>query len=112
MLVTKFCGPGNFSYPKRFVFFPRIDDCCEIHDSCEIFVKPGDTNYGVLNNNKYTISDCICDNTFFTCLQRINGWIASGYEHGFKWMVPNCMQKIPNTEIYQLVPHSLPFQNS
>lgn len=99
------------SFNSIHTLVAKFDAYFEAHDGCMIYVLSGEKNYAEFNNFKYTISDCICDNAFFTCLQQINGWFVSGYEYGFKWMVSECMQKASNKDVYQLVSNPPLFGN-
>lgn len=53
---TKWCGKGNISSGLNDLGELRdVDTCCMKHDNCPMFIKPGDSKYGITNNGVYPL---------------------------------------------------------
>ncbi|XP_076346189.1 phospholipase A2-like [Tachypleus tridentatus] len=70
---TKWCGPGNTSEDFNDLGEKRETDiCCRDHDTCDDFMKSGETKYGLTNNALTTRLNCQCDEDFKACLMKVN----------------------------------------
>ncbi|XP_001844170.2 uncharacterized protein LOC6033765 [Culex quinquefasciatus] len=102
-LLTKFCGPGNWSINGEVTqnpYFTQIDQCCKSHDECpDTVVERSDyENYPGLEQKTpwFTRLRCSCDAQFFTCLRDVStffayavAWIYSKVQaHCFEYEYP------------------------
>ncbi|XP_059144382.1 uncharacterized protein LOC131931556 isoform X2 [Physella acuta] len=69
---TKWCGHGNLaSNVSDIGYYNLTDVCCREHDHCDEYILPGETKFGVHNDQQYTICSCACDKKFRKCLQKV-----------------------------------------
>ncbi|TKR66829.1 hypothetical protein L596_023065 [Steinernema carpocapsae] len=66
---TQWCGSGHKADHAHHTT-SETDMCCRQHDSCPMFIKPGELKYGTRNYLPYTVSYCKCDLRFYSCLKR------------------------------------------
>uniref|UniRef100_A0A224XEW7 Putative Phospholipase A2 n=1 Tax=Megacormus gertschi TaxID=1843536 RepID=A0A224XEW7_9SCOR len=81
---TKWCGAGNIAKNYEDLgIFDNVDRCCRDHDHCEN-IPSGGTKYGLMNEGKYTLMRCKCEDALKKCLDSIPGIGAAVGVAGFK----------------------------
>ncbi|XP_058788807.1 phospholipase A2 hemilipin-like [Phymastichus coffea] len=94
---TKWCGLGNIANGFHDLGkLHNVDRCCRSHDFCPIKVLKKDQRYNLTNTAFYTKSHCLCDETFYDCLKKDNGWSAIFIGNiYFNAASPNCIKGVP-----------------
>lgn len=93
---TLWCGDGHVAQARSgdLGLFFFTDTCCRQHDACKIYIRAGDTKYGLTNTGLFTRSHCSCDKQFRECLQKtkslVSGQIGLTY---FNVLGPQCFRK-------------------
>ncbi|UXI21066.1 hypothetical protein NH340_JMT07009 [Sarcoptes scabiei] len=86
---TKWCGFGDMA--NEYWDLGRmnnVDICCREHDHCPIRLASNESNYGLRNRFKSTVSLCECDRMFFDCLEQSK----SIYGQQIKWIYFNLLR--------------------
>ncbi|KAL3856666.1 hypothetical protein ACJMK2_011394 [Sinanodonta woodiana] len=69
---TNWCGAGDVAKnASDYGTSVETDKCCQVHDSCEIFITARDTKYGLKNTALYTVSGCDCDQRLLDCMVNV-----------------------------------------
>ncbi|XP_028157047.1 uncharacterized protein LOC114350435 isoform X1 [Ostrinia furnacalis] len=93
---TVWCGDGHSATARsgELGLFFFTDTCCRQHDACKIYIKAGDTKYGLTNTGLFTRSHCSCDMQFRECLRRTNSLVSAqiGLTY-FNVLGPQCFRK-------------------
>ncbi|XP_075985271.1 uncharacterized protein LOC142982585 isoform X2 [Anticarsia gemmatalis] len=93
---TVWCGDGRSATARSsdLGLFFFTDTCCRQHDACKIYIKAGETKYGLTNTGLFTRSHCSCDAKFRECLRRTNSLVSAqiGLTY-FNVLGPQCFRK-------------------
>ncbi|XP_021190919.3 uncharacterized protein LOC110376678 [Helicoverpa armigera] len=76
---TVWCGDGRSATARSsdLGLFFFTDTCCRQHDACKLYIKAGETKYGLTNTGLFTRSHCSCDAKFRECLRRTNSLVSA-----------------------------------
>ncbi|CAH0597070.1 unnamed protein product [Chrysodeixis includens] len=76
---TVWCGDGRSATARSsdLGLFFFTDTCCRQHDACKLYIKAGETKYGLTNTGLFTRSHCSCDTKFRECLHRTNSLVSA-----------------------------------
>ncbi|XP_065658373.1 phospholipase A2 phaiodactylipin-like [Hydra vulgaris] len=75
LIGTRYCGHGNNSKSDdERGFLNELDECCYEHDKCKLSIEAGKFRWGLHNTKDYTISDCKCDDKFYSCLKDVESF--------------------------------------
>ncbi|XP_037932207.1 acidic phospholipase A2 PA4-like [Teleopsis dalmanni] len=71
---TRWCGRGNTANGTYNVIggASLADKCCRRHDHCPTYISAMSNRYELFNYRPYTLSSCMCDRRFRTCLKMAN----------------------------------------
>nr|BAM20352.1 simila to CG3009 [Papilio polytes] len=93
---TVWCGDGHAAAARsgELGLFFFTDTCCRQHDACKIYIRAGETKYGLTNTGLFTRSHCSCDMKFRDCLRRTNSLVSAqiGLTY-FNVLGPQCFRK-------------------
>ncbi|XP_045540446.1 uncharacterized protein LOC106716425 [Papilio machaon] len=93
---TVWCGDGHSAAARsgELGLFFFTDTCCRQHDACKIYIRAGETKYGLTNTGLFTRSHCSCDMKFRDCLRRTNSLVSAqiGLTY-FNVLGPQCFRK-------------------
>lgn len=93
---TVWCGDGRSATARSsdLGLFFFTDTCCRQHDACKIYIKAGETKYGLTNTGLFTRSHCSCDIKFRECLRKTNSLVSAqiGLTY-FNVLGPQCFRK-------------------
>ncbi|CAH2056953.1 unnamed protein product, partial [Iphiclides podalirius] len=92
---TVWCGDGHSTARSgELGLFFFTDTCCRQHDACKIYIRAGETKYGLTNTGLFTRSHCSCDARFRDCLRRTNSLVSAqiGLTY-FNVLGPQCFRK-------------------
>ncbi|KAL0861223.1 hypothetical protein ABMA27_008790 [Loxostege sticticalis] len=93
---TVWCGDGHSATARsgELGLFFFTDTCCRQHDACKIYIRAGETKYGLTNTGLFTRSHCSCDAKFRECLRRTNSLVSAqiGLTY-FNVLGPQCFRK-------------------
>ncbi|CAB3229271.1 unnamed protein product [Arctia plantaginis] len=93
---TVWCGDGRSASARSsdLGLFFFTDTCCRQHDACKIYIKAGETKYGLTNTGLFTRSHCSCDAKFRDCLRKTNSLVSAqiGVTY-FSVLGPQCFRK-------------------
>ncbi|XP_026750602.2 uncharacterized protein LOC113511186 [Galleria mellonella] len=93
---TVWCGDGHSATARSgdLGLFFFTDTCCRQHDACKIYIKAGETKYGLTNTGLFTRSHCSCDVKFRECLRRTNSLVSAqiGLTY-FNVLGPQCFRR-------------------
>ncbi|KAJ8710440.1 hypothetical protein PYW07_009806 [Mythimna separata] len=76
---TVWCGDGRSATARSsdLGLFFFTDTCCRQHDACKLYIKAGETKYGLTNTGLFTRSHCSCDSKFRECLRKTNSLVSA-----------------------------------
>ncbi|XP_073962654.1 uncharacterized protein [Choristoneura fumiferana] len=93
---TLWCGDGHSATARSsdLGLFFFTDTCCREHDACKIYIRSGDTKYGLTNTGLFTRSHCSCDAKFRECLKKTNSLVSAqiGLTY-FNVLGPQCFRR-------------------
>ncbi|KAG6443679.1 uncharacterized protein LOC115456044 isoform X1 [Manduca sexta] len=93
---TVWCGDGRSATARSsdLGLFFFTDTCCRQHDACKLYIKAGETKYGLTNTGLFTRSHCSCDMKFRECLRRTNSLVSAqiGLTY-FNVLGPQCFRR-------------------
>lgn len=93
---TVWCGDGRSAAARSgdLGLFFFTDTCCRQHDACKLYIKAGDSKYGLTNTGLFTRSHCSCDVKFRECLRRTNSLVSAqiGLTY-FNVLGPQCFRR-------------------
>ncbi|XP_059055903.1 uncharacterized protein LOC131849799 [Achroia grisella] len=93
---TVWCGDGHSATARSsdLGLFFFTDTCCRQHDACKLYIKAGETKYGLTNTGLFTRSHCSCDVKFRECLRRTNSLVSAqiGLTY-FNVLGPQCFRR-------------------
>ncbi|XP_048736655.2 phospholipase A(2)-like [Ostrea edulis] len=92
---TKWCGKGNdATHYEDLGTEVEVDMCCRDHDSCDMSIEAGKSNYGLTNDGYFTVVSCECDKAFYDCLSNSDSFDADviGFIY-FDVLSPDCIRK-------------------
>ncbi|CAG5013371.1 unnamed protein product [Parnassius apollo] len=93
---TMWCGDGHSAAARsgELGLFFFTDTCCRQHDACKIYIRAGETKYGLTNTGLFTRSHCSCDLKFRNCLRKTNSLVSAqiGLTY-FNVLGPQCFRK-------------------
>ncbi|XP_043218520.1 uncharacterized protein LOC122379928 isoform X2 [Amphibalanus amphitrite] len=75
---TKWCGDGTLAQSRSMMGgLHTVDRCCRSHDYCPYAIPGLSEKYGLFNFRLFTMSHCICDRRFHTCLKMTGSGAAN-----------------------------------
>ncbi|KAL4706139.1 hypothetical protein ACJJTC_013604 [Scirpophaga incertulas] len=93
---TVWCGDGHSATARsgELGLFFFTDTCCRQHDACKLYIRSGETKYGLTNTGLFTRSHCSCDDRFRECLRRTSSLVSAqiGLTY-FNVLGPQCFRK-------------------
>ncbi|XP_053618240.1 uncharacterized protein LOC128679810 isoform X2 [Plodia interpunctella] len=93
---TVWCGDGHSASARSsdLGLFFFTDTCCRQHDACKLYIRAGETKYGLTNTGLFTRSHCSCDVKFRECLRRTNSLVSAqiGLTY-FNVLGPQCFRR-------------------
>ncbi|XP_045505309.1 uncharacterized protein LOC123701793 [Colias croceus] len=93
---TLWCGDGHSAQARSsdLGLFFFTDTCCRQHDACKLYIKAGETRFGLTNTGLFTRSHCTCDTKFRECLKKTNSLVSAqiGLTY-FNVLGPQCFRK-------------------
>ncbi|XP_060807318.1 uncharacterized protein LOC106140697 [Amyelois transitella] len=93
---TVWCGDGHSASARSsdLGLFFFTDTCCRQHDACKLYIRAGETKYGLTNTGLFTRSHCSCDARFRECLRRTNSLVSAqiGLTY-FNVLGPQCFRR-------------------